>query len=44
MPFPYSKIIAARAASSPAIMLAKDVTIAQLIVGKRHCRVLTLGN
>lgn len=29
---------------SPAIMLAEDVTTARLIVGKRHCRVLTLGN
>ena len=26
------------------VMLARDVTTAQLIVGKRHCRVLTLGN
>jgi hypothetical protein len=35
MPCPYPKII---------ISPGSDVTIARLIVGTRHCRVLTVGN
>jgi hypothetical protein len=35
MPFPYPKIIN---------LSRLDFTIARLIVGKRHCRVLTFGN
>ncbi len=35
MPFPYPKTI---------VMLTRYVITTQLIVGKRHCRILTLGN